>query len=102
SATPAPSVASPAHHSLKSLEGRPQNFAFPFSLFHQTSTHRAVCASFAARKSGTAVVHSSRRNPHRGSNAHPGGSAVSFGTLPGIGVSFPRSSFGEAASSPCV
>jgi hypothetical protein len=35
-------------------------------------------------------------------NARPGRRAVSCGTVPGIGVSLPRSSFEEAASKPCV
>jgi len=47
-------------------------------------------------------VHSARRSPQRGSNAHPGGSAVSCGTVPGIGSSFFFSSEGEAASNPYV
>src|SRR5207245_8581621 len=68
----------------------------------QTSTQRAACSAEATRNSGTATLHSLRRNPHLGSNAQPGGSAVSCGTLPGLGVSFPRSSRGDAASRPCV
>ena len=56
----------------------------------------------AARRSGTATAHSSRRNEQRGSNAQPGGSAVNCGTEPGIGDSLPRSIVGEAFSKPCV
>lgn len=63
---------------------------------------RAAWSTDAVRSPGTLAAHSARRNPQRGSNAQPGGSAVSCGTAPGIGVSFPRSSVGDAASNPCV
>jgi len=63
---------------------------------------RAACPEEAPRNSGTPRVHSVTRTAHRGSNAQPGGSAVNCGTVPGIGVSLPRSNVGEAASNPCV
>ena len=43
-----------------------------------------------------AVAHSATRNGQRGSNAHPGGSAASDGTVPGIGSSLCRTSCGDA------
>jgi len=47
-------------------------------------------------------VHSARRSPQRGSNAHPGGSALSYATVPGIGSNFFFPNEGEAASNPYV
>src|ERR1700733_5041607 len=45
---------------------------------------RAQCPAVTSTSGGKARAHSGIRNPHRGSNAHPGGKACSGGTVPSI------------------
>jgi len=65
-----------------------------------TRMQRAAWSGVAGRRSGTARVQAGMRWEQRGSKEQPGGSAVSCGTVPGMGRSLPRSSVGEAARRP--
>ena len=57
----------------------------------------------AMRNSGTPRAHSSTRTAQRGSNAQPGGRAVSCGTVPGMGLSLPRSKARRRSEQPlCI
>ena len=79
-----------------------KSYQLPIRLTVETKIQRARCSGPAARSSGIAAAHSAMRSGQRGSNAQPGGSAVSDGTVPAIGSSLWRTSCGEARSNPAV
>ena len=76
--------------------GQDRRSSWRLRAFRSTKTHLALCAEFTRRRSGTRSSHSGRRNSQRGAKAQPGGNALRDGTVPGIGVSLPRSSLGAA------